>query len=85
MAKISILLSCIILLLHSPVMAQDVPTMTADELKSQLEQVVILDVRTSRDWSDSDTKIKGAFRIDNSDLSQISLYPEETTFVLYCA
>ncbi len=67
--------------------AGTVPTMTREELKARLgtEKLVILDVRTGRDWSTSDHKIPGAIRIDGKDLAVVKDYSPDHTFVLYCA
>ncbi len=61
--------------------------MTKEELKDILgnETASILDVRTGRDWSSSEYKIKGAERIDNNILTQTKKYPKNQTLVLYCA
>lgn len=82
---ISILITT--LFLATPVFAGTVAKMSKDELKAQLgsENLVIIDVRTGRDWSTSEFKIKGAVRVDRGDFSILSKYPKNHTFVLYCA
>ena len=42
--------------------AEEVPRMTKEELRAMLgnTDVVIIDVRTGKDWKDSQSKIKGA-------------------------
>ncbi len=67
--------------------AATVGTMDKDELKALLEQdaAVVVDVRTGRDWSASELKIKGAVRIENDDFSPLAAHPKDATFVLYCA
>jgi len=69
------------------VFAASVPTMNKDELKSLLgsDSLVILDVRTGRDWSSSEFKIENSVRMADSDLSVIEKYPKDRTLVLYCA
>jgi rhodanese-related sulfurtransferase len=64
-----------------------VQIMDKDELKAQLgsESLVILDVRTGRDWSTSEFKIQDAIRVDGKDLSVAEKYKKSDTFVLYCA
>ena len=65
----------------------DVPRMTKEELKAKpgSPDLVIIDVRTSHDWQDSDAKIKGAVREELNRLgSWIDKYPKEKTIVLYC-
>jgi len=68
--------------------AGDVPRMSMDELKAQLEKpgVTVLDVRIISDWKSSDMKIQGAVREDPADSkSWIDKYPKDKTLVLYCA
>ena len=65
-----------------------VPRMTKEDLKSMLDNpdVVVLDVRTGKDWKASETKIKGAVREDATDFgSWATKYPKDKTLVLYCA
>lgn len=73
--------------LTTPVFASSVATMSKDELKTKLgsQDLIILDVRTGRDWSTSEFKIKDAVRVNGRDLSLAENYPKESTFVLYCA
>jgi len=66
----------------------DVPRMMKDELKAMLgnSDLVILDVRYKKDWTDSDSKIKGAIREDPESIkSWAEKYSKDKTFVLYCA
>ena len=66
----------------------EVPLMTKEELKADLgdPNVVILDVRTARDWKAGEGKIPGAVREDPELLDQwAAKYPKEKTLVLYCA
>jgi hypothetical protein len=68
--------------------AKDVPRMTVDELKERLgnPDVVIIDVRTDRDWDKSSQKITGAVREDpHETASWAKKYSPEKTLVLYCA
>jgi hypothetical protein len=58
------------------------------ELKDMLgsKELVILDVRSGRDWSTSELKIKGAIRAGGDDFdSWANTYPKEKKIVLYCA
>lgn len=69
------------------VLGNDVPRMLKEELKSLLgtPELILLDVRTARDWKKADAKIKDALREDPNDVSSWSLrYPKEKTIVLYC-
>jgi rhodanese-related sulfurtransferase len=47
--------------------------------------VVVVDVRTGRDWKSSEFKIKGAVRYENDIVKWASTYDKDTTLVLYCA
>ncbi len=87
MKKIIPLLIVLIFLTSMPLFAASVPIMKKDELKSLLgsENLVILDVRSERDWSSSEFKIKDAVRVDNGNLSLVKNYPPNSIFVLYCA
>jgi rhodanese-related sulfurtransferase len=47
---------------------------------------VLIDVRAGKDWTESDTKIKGAVREDPKEFSSwADKYPKDKTLVLYCA
>jgi len=66
----------------------DTPRMTKDELKARLGNLdlLIIDVRYGKDWTDSDLKIKGAIREDPKAFdSWASKYPKDKTLVFYCA
>ena len=68
--------------------AKDVPIMTKEELKAQMDSsdVMILDVRKGKDWKSSEFKIKGASRANPKELDKwAEIYPKDKTFVLYCA
>lgn len=69
-------------------LAKDVPRITKEELKAMLgdPNLVILDVRASRDWNRTDRRIKGAVR-KNPRLfeSWADEYANDKTLVLYCA
>lgn len=62
--------------------------MTKEELKTALDDpnVVIVDVRIGKDWKASESKIKGAIRVDPAQvLSLADQYPKDKTLVFYCA
>jgi hypothetical protein len=64
----------------------EAPRMTKEKLKAMLgnRDVVVIDVRTQRDWKESDSKIKGAVREEpNAVETWIQKYPKSKTFVLY--
>ena len=68
--------------------AADVPTITKEDLKAQLNSsdVMILDVRTGKDWKSSEFKIKGASRANPNEFDKwAATYPKDKTLVLYCA
>jgi rhodanese-related sulfurtransferase len=66
----------------------EVPRIKKDELKAMLgnSDLVILDVRYKKDWTDSDSKIQGAIREDPESVkSWAEKYSKDKTLVLYCA
>jgi rhodanese-related sulfurtransferase len=66
----------------------NVPRMSIEELKRQIDNpnLAIIDVRTSKDWEDSTTKIKGSVREDGSKAATwIAKYPPDKILVFYCA
>jgi len=66
----------------------DVPKMTTQALSAVIGKpdVIIIDVRFGRDWTDSDSKIKGAVREDPETIqSWANKYPKDKTLVFYCA
>lgn len=70
------------------VMANSAPRISKEELKSMLgnKDVIIVDVRTGKDWKASEYKIKGAVRVHPREVeSWESQYSESQTFVFYCA
>ncbi len=72
----------------SPLFSADAPRMTADELKALLKNpdLILLDVRTGSDWTDSDSKIQGAIREEpNQVKSWAQKYSKDKIIVLYCA
>ena len=87
MKKMLSLLIVLMFFTATPIFSSSVPIMDKDELKALLgsENLVILDVRRGKDWSTSEFKIKDAVRVDNGDLAVAESYPNDKTFVLYCA
>ena len=66
----------------------DVPRMTKQALSAVMGKpdVIIIDVRYGMDWTDSDSKIKGAVREDPEAIqSWADKYPKDKTLVFYCA
>ena len=69
------------------VASDDVPRMSKQELKGLLgsADVIILDVRTSRDIESSTSTIKGAIREDPQAFDTwADTYPKDKTLVLFC-
>ena len=63
-----------------------VPYMNPEQLLSVLDnpEVIVLDVRTGRDWQTAEFKIKGAQRMAPEDFSQwADQFPQGKTLVLY--
>ena len=68
--------------------ADSVGIITIDELRRELDDpdLVILDVRTGRDWKSSEFKIKGAVRAKPGDFDQwIFQHAKDKRYVTYCA
>lgn len=79
---------CLALSLPGLAYAGSTGLITKEELKKELDDpnVVVLDVRTGRDWKSSEFKIKGAVRADMNDFDTwIAKQPKEKRFVTYCA
>jgi hypothetical protein len=67
---------------------KEVPRMTKEELKGLIgaTDLVIVDVRASGDWEDSDSKIQGAVREDPRNVDEwIGKYQKDKKLVFYCA
>ena len=68
--------------------AEDVPTISTKQLNKILDNadLVLLDVRTEKDWWKSDKKIVGAIRVDPGDVtSWAGNYSKDQKIVAYCA
>jgi len=68
--------------------AEEAKRMTKEELKEMLDSpdLVVMDVRTGRDWTSSEHKIQGALREDPRKLDEwAGKYDKGKTIVLYCA
>ncbi|BHH85617.1 hypothetical protein LA52FAK_39060 [Desulforhopalus sp. 52FAK] len=87
MKKLFTLVLLFSLAFASPLVAGSVQIMDKDELKTLLgsDKLVVLDVRTGRDWSTSEFMIQDAVRVDGKDLTVTEKYPKDNTFVFYCA
>ncbi len=66
--------------------AGDFTVMSKDQLKAELANpdVIVVDVRTPRDWDSSQWKIQGARRESPAQASMAG-YPKDKTLVFYCA
>jgi hypothetical protein len=65
-----------------------VAKITKDELKAKLDDsnMVIVDVRLGKDWKASESKIRGAMRVEPENvLSLADKYPKDKMLVFYCA
>jgi Rhodanese-like domain len=68
--------------------AENAPRIAKEEVKALLNDpnVAILDGRIRADWKKSDTKIKGAVRIDPLDVGAwAGNYPKDKKIIVYCA
>ena len=68
--------------------ADEVPRMSKEELRAMLgnPDLVIIDVRSGKDWEASQSKIKGAVREEPRQAkSWADKYDKDKTYVLYCA
>ncbi len=67
---------------------EEAPRIDKDALKGMLgdAKLVLIDVRTPKDWAASDNKIKGAVRQDSNKVAQWGkTLPKDKQIVLYCA
>ena len=87
--KVILLMSMLLFLVVSQrSYAQEIPRMTKEELKAMIDnpELVIVDVRSGRDWQSSESKIKNAVREEPRKAdSWAGKYDKRNTFVLYCA
>lgn len=78
----------ILLLFSMPSIAGAASLITKEELKPMLDDpdLVILDVRTGRDWKSSEFKIRGAVRANSKDVKTFGeKYGKDKKYVIYCA
>ncbi len=65
-----------------------VSRMAKEELNTRLNdpKTIVVDVRTGRDWSSSQLKIKGAVRVEPRDaILAVETYDKDSTLVFYCS
>ncbi len=80
--------TALVLAALSLALSAEVPRMTKDELRTLIEKgdVVVLDVRSGRDWKSSEFMIQKAVREDPGQVaSWASKYAKDKTIVVYCA
>jgi len=68
--------------------AADVPRLSKEELRSMLGNpaLVVIDVRTEKEWRKTDKKISGATWEDADEFDLwAAKYPKDKTIVLYCS
>jgi predicted sulfurtransferase len=66
----------------------EIPRMTKEQLQAMIDSpdLVVIDLRTEKDWKASEFKIKGAVREDPFAVDGwVEKYPKNKTVVLYCA
>ncbi len=88
MSRLLTFLIAFSLLFSVNALASGVQIMTKEELKPLIgtEDVVVLDVRAGRDWSNSEFKIQGAMRTAAGDFDDWSMKLDKgKKIVLYCA
>jgi hypothetical protein len=69
-------------------LSAEAPRMTTEELKGILgnADLVVIDVRLGKGWTESDIKIKGAVREDPENVgSWANHYGKDKTLILYCS
>lgn len=74
--------------LISPATAADVQRIAKEELRELLAnpELVIVDVRTEKEWKKADQKIKGAVWEDADGVKAwADRYPKDKVIVLYCS
>jgi rhodanese-related sulfurtransferase len=75
-------------LLTKAAVAKEVPRIPKEDLREMLgnPDVVIIDVRTGKDWENSQSKIKGAVREEPKKAESWAYkYDKDKIYVLYCA
>ena len=85
LALLAILFICTALSAHA---ANDIPRMTKEELVKKMDSnsVIVVDVRSGRDWKSSEFMIHKAVREDPGQVaSWTSKYAKDKTIVAYCA
>jgi 3-mercaptopyruvate sulfurtransferase SseA len=88
-AALLLLMGCAHTPTSKPTSEIKVPRITKEEVKSMIgnPDLIILDVRSAQNWSESEWKIKGAVREDRKRETSawMGKYPKDKILVLYCA
>ena len=81
------LAGALVLVLQAGALAADAPRISPEVLKALIGNsgVTVIDVRRGGDYDGSSSKIKGAVRESEKDVSWASKYPKDRVLVLYCA
>lgn len=67
-------------------MTNHVPRIPGKVLRESLDDAVVLDVRSEKDWSASRYKIPGAVReVPGEEQRWMEKYSKDRTYILYCA
>jgi hypothetical protein len=88
LTSIAVIFIGVFLAVGAAVSAVEAPRITKEALKPMIgdPNVVIIDVRTAHDLSESDLKIKGSVREDPAkEQGWLNKYPKDKTIVFYCA
>jgi 3-mercaptopyruvate sulfurtransferase SseA len=85
-AMAMVLMMALLVTITAPGQAQEVPRMTVEALRDRLAEpnLVVIDMRTGRDWTGSDRKIKGAKREEPGQTDWAKNYAPGQTLVIYC-
>lgn len=83
----SLMLLCTVLLAACASYAvKNAPRIMKEEIDLSDPSLVFLDARSSSDWNKSDSKIRGAIRVDSHDVeSWAANFSKDSTIVVYCA
>jgi rhodanese-related sulfurtransferase len=74
--------------LASPSAAADAQRISKDELRAMMSNpdLLIIDVRTEKEWKKADKKIKGAVWEDSEEVKTwAAKYPRDKAIALYCS
>jgi rhodanese-related sulfurtransferase len=78
----------LVIAISAPAVAAEVPRISSSEFKAIMGKpdVVIVDVRSAKDWEDSKMKLRTAVRVDPDQIDTWAVnQPKDKTYVFYCA